>query len=657
MITLYIPTTTLNFNNILSSESVSPEAFYALREFGYSKWTSIAEENIKNVILLYDKPFSFKRPSEDQEDHPLIIEVNLDSAKIKEYAPHVYYCDQTIYLDPWNACFIFLSEKDKLTALSMSDSSLETKLIKLYRKKFKVNVNLPAKEINFEKAEIPLNKKGVEYDFTINRIKGLLYGYYIGANISSNKEDVSMINDFRELTNILSSIQSSENHSPSKPQEERLEALLNRCSILCRKCIENGNMLKCAAAQLFDLDKKLTRGKELLKPQSREIVIYNHHITKIESITNENERCLFQSWTDFFFEFASYKFNRNIGTINAELSDKLTYKAKDVFGTNWDGSFAKIFLNNLRRHIRGNVFEEEWNNGLLSSLAAVLTHGDDWHNLLLFMQSKGMFDYRLAYALYGVLNGFANLTRDFTDILYDNPSDYIASVYKEIYKQLFGKDLVVKSATIKNDSRPTEQHIIQKKPSLFNKLKEYIFSLELTEPQNEGLKRALDENGDNENAGKFFDILSKQTEWKRSRRKLQQVSTWLSEKQNIISKQRSTSLPDLFSVNSTSSQAPQSSKSIIYDLMAIKHIKDCDNILKEHTNRVTQMFEEFQQSYQNGYYRNHAEKYHRNNWDVIDHFYWWCFYEKNTKRLERTQEAEEAMDKLKAHLMNIYPDK
>lgn len=317
MITLYIPTTTLNFNNILSSESISPEAFYALREFGYSKWSSIAEENIKNVILLYDKPFSFKRPNEDQEDHPLIIEVNLDDAQIKEYAPHVYYCDHTIYLDPWNVCFIFLTEKDKLTALSMSDSSLETKLAKLYRKKIKVNVDLPAKEISFEKTEIPLNEKGIECDFTINRIKGLLYGYYIGANISSNKEDVSMINDFRELTNILSSIQSSENHSPSKPQEERLKALLNIGSKLYRKDIENGDMLKLAGAQLSDLDKKLTRGNELLKPQSHEIVIEHHHVSKIESITNEEEQCLFQLWTDFFFEFASNKFNKNIGTINS----------------------------------------------------------------------------------------------------------------------------------------------------------------------------------------------------------------------------------------------------------------------------------------------------------------------------------------------------
>jgi hypothetical protein len=53
---LYIPTTTLNFNNILSSESISPKAFYEKRDFGYSRWNVIEENNLDNSVLLYKKP-------------------------------------------------------------------------------------------------------------------------------------------------------------------------------------------------------------------------------------------------------------------------------------------------------------------------------------------------------------------------------------------------------------------------------------------------------------------------------------------------------------------------------------------------------------------------------------------------------------------------
>ena len=71
----YIPTTSLNFNNVLSSESISPKAFYQKRGFGYIRWFSIPENDIDNVILLYKSLSSFVRKKGDMEDHPLLIEV------------------------------------------------------------------------------------------------------------------------------------------------------------------------------------------------------------------------------------------------------------------------------------------------------------------------------------------------------------------------------------------------------------------------------------------------------------------------------------------------------------------------------------------------------------------------------------------------------
>ena len=50
MAKLYIPTSSFNFNNILSSESISPKAFYALRGYGYARWQEVEQNSLDNVI-------------------------------------------------------------------------------------------------------------------------------------------------------------------------------------------------------------------------------------------------------------------------------------------------------------------------------------------------------------------------------------------------------------------------------------------------------------------------------------------------------------------------------------------------------------------------------------------------------------------------------
>ena len=181
---LYIPTTTLNFNNILSSESISPAAFYDLRKFGYHRWFSVEENNNNNCVLLYEQLCAFVRPSNGFEDHPLVVEIQLNEETLQHYYDGVFYSDKTIYLNPWHTRFIFLSEGDMLTALSMSEGSLETKMVKLYRKLSKVE-KPQDKYVLPPFKEIPLNNKEIEKDIKHNKMKGLLYGYYIGALLSS----------------------------------------------------------------------------------------------------------------------------------------------------------------------------------------------------------------------------------------------------------------------------------------------------------------------------------------------------------------------------------------------------------------------------------------------------------------------------------------
>ena len=95
----YIPTSSLNFNNILSTESVSPKAFYECRKFGYARWTSIPENSCDFVITLYDHPGSFVRTQTDLEDHPLLIEYSTEE-EFTKVGDGIYACDHTLYFNP-----------------------------------------------------------------------------------------------------------------------------------------------------------------------------------------------------------------------------------------------------------------------------------------------------------------------------------------------------------------------------------------------------------------------------------------------------------------------------------------------------------------------------------------------------------------------------
>lgn len=480
---LYIPISTFNFNNILSSESISPKSFYRYRGFGYSRWLSIEENNVDNAILLYDKPFRFSRPTSDVEDHPMLVEIITDE-NFPQIVDGIYYSDHTIYLSPWRTKFIFFSEQVKRIVMSLSDSSLETKMMRIYGKRFVVEEykqhDIPKTSLN-----IDLNKKEVSRDFRINKMKGLLYGYYIGALLSMSSDLVKKNNILQELQDIFYAVLSSEEQKLTSYQNERLDILLakfnksNPAIAFLQNQLANPNDIEYVVNQLSKynvvfprivnkvsiinsltyskseknqalewllneqnmLKRQILHERKILSSSEEEIVVTNFSLSKISNriIPDEQENELMINWANEIL--SSERYNGNISSFKDILSDGITLRAKSQYQENWDNSLAKQTLNQIRKYVRGQESSFAWNNGLYSSIAAVLSKGNNWSDLLAFMKSKGMFDYRVAFAFYGELNGFANLTRDFTDYIFNIDNwEYWAEVYKEIYGQLLGVD-------------------------------------------------------------------------------------------------------------------------------------------------------------------------------------------------------------------------
>ena len=490
MKTYYIPTTTLNFDNILSSESISPKSFYQQRNFGYKNWLTIPENGKDDAILLYDKPFKLQRTSSEVEDHPLFIEVNLNE-ELPEIAKGIYYCDHTIHISPINATFLFLTEKDKNTTLTLSGSYSETKTLELYtQKKIQVKAlsgkrpSIPSRSIDIDNNKI---NKEIKKDIQFNKLRGLLSGYYIGALLSTSKQNVIRLSALRKIYNIFVAIQSSMEHKATSKQREELyelsrlssplysellstldgyipnntvdkKSLVEKIMAIIRKNItgeikDSINIEQSLSTLESPIDEakssaianieeiidnqinKIEKEQNPLDTKKDEIIITDNSLHKVKAIENKTEHTLFSAWVNEILN----QYDRNFNQTKMELANAITQKTKDILNKNWEKSHARIFLNALRHHIAGEPFNMSWDNGIYSSFAAVLIAGNSWDALLHYMEEKGMTDYRLAFSIYGYLNGYANLTRDFTDNLYSiynkNPL-YIADIYREFYGQL-----------------------------------------------------------------------------------------------------------------------------------------------------------------------------------------------------------------------------
>lgn len=581
MNTYYIPTTTLNLNNILSSESISPKSFYSLRGFGYPRWFTIPENNLDNAILLYDQPYSFQRPQSDYEDHPLLIEIKT-SKKFPTLNNGISYCNHTLYLSPWNTRFIFFSNKNLSTALSLSEHSLETKLVELYHSTFIVNPNLNPNKYSsstISSEQIPDTPNiEIQNDFEINKMKGLLYGYYIGGLLSTSSKNVTRNNLLQEIRDIFYAILSSQNQSPTDHQLNRLKSSFIKlsldslsASIIAEKVtlpsdieyiiqeltnvgvvfpdIPNLNNLLFSLANYSNnkdenpaikfIDDEIRKLNYAILSETKPLKISDAQITvsyrrlhsiNINAIDDIQDIPILLAWINNVL--SDRKYNGKTSTFKDILSDEATLCTKDILNDSWDTSPYKTQLNEMRRYVRGQESKFQWNNGIIASLAAVLSKGNDWEQLLSFMKLKGMTDYRWALAFYGTLNGFANLTRDFTDILFKyTDKRYIADTYCEFSAQLLGINPTIGSTSPMNifsstkqdeikplsTSIPNEISLKHKVMSIWNEIRKGKRNQKKLE---EGLNNALLKFGDNNNTFAFITLLNDYTEygWDKNKR-------------------------------------------------------------------------------------------------------------------------------------------
>lgn len=659
----------------------------------------------------------FSRPKSDIEDHPMIIEVRLDESEVTPLGDGFYSTDKTIYITPYNCKFLFFTEQDRLVTESLSEHSLDVKLSDLYIPR--MAVVQPLGRYDFSKIKIKDTAGSGDAnaeDERLNRLKGMLYGYYIGAMLSTSKEEVERLRILQEVQNEFSAIISSGAGYLSVEKEGRLRELSMRWEQLSPLYIEltregydvkklnsilrkhgvhlpinnlglsnftkyltqqpvegvRNQAMEWIEGEIEKQSKSMLRYEKIINPEDREIITKGTDVINIQ-IPDHVE--LVKHWLNMLLldskQTARDSYNQ------MDLATMITLSAKAYMGNDWEGCPERVFLNKLRKHIAGEAFDVEWDNGALCSIAAVVLRGDEWDTLLSFMQRKGMYDYRLAFALYGALTGYANMTRDFVDMLFED-KNYGFQVYKEFYGQLHGKDLmIIENPTITTE---TSDNTVDRSNNITRRGKSNREEEDKADAPLERMRSSLcqsivDEirnhpkynNTKHEKACNII-LQENMTDWttieklcgwkttiiKDVRKKIETIST-----QNSKRIPKTPMAPTLFNIDDSTVEVNrnnQSPKSIIYSKEAIELIKKCPDVLPIIREDVIQLFVEFQKSYQFGYYNKYPEQYRRNNSDVIDHFNKWCFYSKNKKALQYTDANRKSMDALKKYLLEHYSD-
>lgn len=256
---LYIATTSLNFDTIMSTESISPVIFYKLRRFGIPHIHNKVSLCLANSILLLDY-IPYYNINRDEYDHrPLIIEIDTEfypDGYFKEIKKGIYQTSKTIYLSPQSSSILFLSYEDYTVTLNKSANIVETKYI-LYKKANRISVASSQQCVKIgpdtfkgiEDIE-KMDEEALRRDILINKAKGFITGYVIGRGKSLTAESARLLNLTRQIKDKIYALVTVNSSDKSRMYQE-LKVLINEANQISWKL--DSNKIRISSAINEDL--------------------------------------------------------------------------------------------------------------------------------------------------------------------------------------------------------------------------------------------------------------------------------------------------------------------------------------------------------------------------------------------------------------------
>ena len=486
---LNIITSTLNIDNVLSSESISPESFYGKRSFGYKFFEAIPNVDFpKDRIVLFDYLPYIDIVDDNRINYPVVLEIDdnnqLCETVIQKEGDGVYSLDRTLYINPYNCRILFFSvEAINEIELRCSDS----KTNKMYRYFHKAPVQIAeAKNIAgidfamFKQNPIDLddcNRK----DEMLDSKKGFQLGWYLGAGKSMDSDLAKLKSIERKTYDYVSAIQNNngiispaylealkelddefKNHDPNIKKAQSLwdEAINTFCPDNANR--EKFDYFLKSIRMEHDLKTAFLKARNIRFRRAIPIENWESYMDEMTRYTNtllrecqpkygfyleENKNSslydiiLDKLFIDEKFSFDELRVNR------VEVSRRFIAEVKRFIETNgqiWENGEEYLYLRSLMLNVsKSEPFDFSYTeDDVLKSVAAFLLKGDDYEEMMNFLQNNAMSNYRYVLGFWGAACGYADMPRNFARPLFES-SDimWISKVYKQIHKDTFGFEL------------------------------------------------------------------------------------------------------------------------------------------------------------------------------------------------------------------------
>lgn len=433
---LYLPTTTLNFNNILSTGSISPPAVYAARQFGYKQYEAVGPNPFCNVLLLYDRYPDFTIADADRDSHPLILRLRADRLPAaitkqtdRKTGVSVYAYDETIYFDPSSADLLFPSKEIQRIALTKSEPSLTTKLVELYRPYMRVPSHgemdafawAPTVIEGIQDGENTTTLKSAELDNRINRLKGFASGYVIGAYKSIDPKVARLRSHVRGIRNEVSAML----NDPARKYPSSI-----------RKDIE----FSCSTLDNFFAEADI--GTRRFDPEQGDAIRIDHGA--ISELRDRNEtaprstQSLVQLVNDYCLS-SGFCGQLDEERLNIALAGAKVIRA--LIGSQWEGGPYQKYINALLNNIKsGSEFDFDDSTSLaMQSFAAFILKGDDLQKLESFLTAHGIGDLRIAFGLWGAMVGFSKMPKTFYNLPFQQgDAGYATKMHAYVHSVVHG---------------------------------------------------------------------------------------------------------------------------------------------------------------------------------------------------------------------------
>ena len=719
----YIPTSSLNIENILSTESISPVNFYKTRTFGYRKFYQIPQLNdFTDKILLFSVLPDFDIEDEQRENYPMIIQIDTEQQFVeaksvdKSIEGKIYYSPQTIRITPINTKFLFFTDKARVLAYQNCQDSKMCKMVDY----FQMQTARPSRHklYNLISSIDTLQTQSIvttDIDNQYNRVKGFIYGYFIGLTKSLSINTAKILTIQKRIYDILASIKSNGGES-SVALNEELFSLDKKYTQIDPNVIQSRDLwinrvtgyglsvenlnrflheyhMEAEFKRKFCQQEGIMLRKMLpeyssgnLEKYGEDISLYTKSLISQEREKNKQNVDLC-SHLDINPDFSlammslgddiSSLFNKILSNIvwdnvvkdlddlrinRFEIATKITVIMSRIIeeaGKEWKGSPEQLYFHHLRQNIKDftpfNV--QEVDNIILQSLAAFILKGEDYDSLINYLESNSVPNYQYALSLWGATLGYVQIPRIIISSSMDRSS--FVKLYKDVFKLMSGKELcgeIELNSPYKSFSRSSISNNIVVKDSSDVLLAVKVDAIMAAHPRivkkmSDEDKLLIERAKLNTNNGIAFFMMIV------DERKDKDL------KKGIFPYLQKEFYPDYRKPKKETqkgnrldfSQNDLFRTNIIDDDNARFAIGQCLE-LGEYRKCVEKMFIDFQKSYRSGFYSKDQKKYKRNNEDVIDHFCKWCLSSKNPNAIPWSKENSYRMDKLKDLLLSKYHD-